>query len=144
MVAGDSALADKPFFGHRRAVEDSGMITGVGFFLKSTAFRPIPGRLRCRIGHPNESPGPARSGRYRGEHGFNEGMGGKKRHEDNRVRSLRVTRREAVTLLSALELSPFDDEILTQKLLTLVYSQAPAHDRPPRPVRDFKHHRTYD
>ena len=36
MVAGDSALADKPFFGHRRAVEDYAMITGVRFFLKST------------------------------------------------------------------------------------------------------------
>lgn len=71
-------------------------------------------------------------------------MGGDKRHRDDRVRSLRVTQREAITLLSALELSPFDDEVLTQKLLNLVYSQGPAHDRRPRPTRDFNHHRTKD
>lgn len=49
MVAGDSALADRPFFGHRRAVEDHAMITGVGFFLKSTGLR------RPRIGGNAES-----------------------------------------------------------------------------------------
>jgi hypothetical protein len=47
-------------------------------------------------------------------------------------------------LLSALELSPFEDEVLTQKLLRLVYSQAPAHDRRPRTARDFTHHRSED
>lgn len=57
---------------------------------------------------------------------------------------MRVTHREALTLLSALELSPFDDEALTQKLLNLVYSRAPAHERAPRPARDFTHHRGKD
>jgi hypothetical protein len=71
-------------------------------------------------------------------------MGREQRHEESKARSLRVTHREALTLLSALELSPFDDEVLTQKLLSLVYSRAPAHDRPPRPARDFTHHRGRD
>jgi hypothetical protein len=57
---------------------------------------------------------------------------------------MRVTHREAITLLSALELSPFEDEVLTQKLLRLVYSPAPAHDRRPRTARDFTHHRSED
>lgn len=144
MVAGDSALADKPFFGHRRAVEDPRMITGVGFFLKSTVLRHLGVRGVAESALPNGSHGPARCGSKREEEGLNTGMGGEQRHRENGVRSLRVTRREAVTLLSALELSPFDDEVLTQKLLSLVYSQAPAHDRPPRPVPDFKHHRSKD
>ncbi len=71
-------------------------------------------------------------------------MGGQPRREFDRVRSFSVTHREAVTLLSALELSPFDDEILTQKLLSLVYSPTPAHDRRPRSGHDFKHHRSTD
>jgi hypothetical protein len=71
-------------------------------------------------------------------------MGVEQHHEESRARSLRVTHREALTLLSALELSPFDDEVLTQKLLSLVYSRAPAHDRPLRPTRDFTHHRGKD
>ena len=71
-------------------------------------------------------------------------MGGEHHHDDSRARSLRLTHREAITLLSALELSPFDDEGLTQKLLSLVYSQAPAHDRRSRPGRDFTHHRSRD
>lgn len=76
--------------------------------------------------------------------GSMEIMRGEQRHDENRARSLRVTHREALTLLSALELSPFDDEVLTQKLLSLVYTRAPAHDRRPRPARDFTHHRTGD
>jgi hypothetical protein len=46
-----------------------------------------------------------------------------------------------LTLLSALELSEFDDEVLTQKLLNLVYSAQPSHGRPQRLSRDFTHHR---
>jgi hypothetical protein len=71
-------------------------------------------------------------------------MGGEPRQDEMKTRSMRVTHREAITLLSALELSVFDDEVLTQKLLSLVYSKAPAHDRRPRPVRDFTHHRNGD
>jgi hypothetical protein len=71
-------------------------------------------------------------------------MGGEQRHDESRILSLRLTRREALALLSALELSPFDDEVLTQKLLSLLYGRAPAHDRPPRPARDFTHHRGRD
>lgn len=55
-------------------------------------------------------------------------------------RSLVVDHREALTLLSAMELSPFDDEVLTQKLLNLVYSRDSSHTRPRR-ARDFTHHR---
>lgn len=57
------------------------------------------------------------------------------------MRHLRLSHREALTLLSALELSPFDDEVLTQKLLTLVYSPEPAHDRRNGRPRAFTHHR---
>ncbi len=71
-------------------------------------------------------------------------MGGEQRYDEKRSRSMRVTRREALTLLSALELSPFDDEVLTQKLLRLVYSKAPVHDRRPRPVRGITHHRSVE
>jgi hypothetical protein len=71
-------------------------------------------------------------------------MGGEPRHDEKKTRSMRLTHREAITMLSALELSPFDDEVLTQKLLSLVYSKTPAHDRRPRPVRDFTHHRNDD
>jgi hypothetical protein len=71
-------------------------------------------------------------------------MGGEQRHDEKMTRFMRVTHREAITLLSALELSPFDDEVLTQKLLSLVYAKAPAHDRRPRSVRDFTHHRSGD
>jgi hypothetical protein len=58
-------------------------------------------------------------------------------------RSLQVSHREALALLAALELAPFDDETLTQKLLDLVYREAPAHPTSARPraTRDFKHHR---
>jgi hypothetical protein len=43
---------------------------------------------------------------------------------------LQVTKREALALLAALELSPFEDEVLEQKLLSLVYTRQPDH--PPR------------
>jgi hypothetical protein len=56
-------------------------------------------------------------------------------------RTVRVSHREALTLLSALELSEFDDEVLTQKLLNLVYSAKPSHGRRQRLGRDFTHHR---
>lgn len=61
----------------------------------------------------------------------------------NHLYSLEVDHREALALLSALELSPFDDEVLTQKLLNLVYSpKTRTHSRRPRArVRDFSHHR---
>jgi hypothetical protein len=63
--------------------------------------------------------------------------------KSKRDRSLQVTGREALTLLSALELSPFDDEVLTQKLLNLVYSNKPSHEtaRRLRRTHDFTHHR---
>jgi hypothetical protein len=61
------------------------------------------------------------------------------RHDGQRT--VRVSHREALTLLSALELSEFDDEVLTQKLLNLVYSEKPSHGRPHRQGRDFIHHR---
>ncbi|HEY6635764.1 MAG TPA: hypothetical protein VI141_09155 [Acidimicrobiia bacterium] len=57
------------------------------------------------------------------------------------LRRLEVTHREALALLSALEISPFDDEVLTQKLLNLVYSRRPNHDRSRRVNRDFAYHR---
>ena len=57
------------------------------------------------------------------------------------LRRLDVTHREALALLSALEISPFDDEVLTQKLLNLVYSQRPNHPRTHRVNRDFAYHR---
>jgi hypothetical protein len=57
-------------------------------------------------------------------------------------RNLTVTHREAIALLSALELSPFVDEVLEQKLLNLVYSiQDPSHRGHPTRNRDFTHHR---
>ena len=57
-------------------------------------------------------------------------------------RSLQVSSREALALLAALELAPFDDETLTRKLLDLVYREAPAHPSSARPraTRDFNHH----
>jgi len=63
--------------------------------------------------------------------------------ESKRDLSIQVTGREALTLLSALELSPFDDEVLTQKLLNLVYSNKPSHvtARRLRTTHDFTHHR---
>ena len=57
------------------------------------------------------------------------------------LRRLDVTHREALALLSALEISPFDDEVLTQKLLNLVYSRQPNHPRTHRVNRDFAYHR---
>lgn len=60
-------------------------------------------------------------------------------------RSLEVTHREALALLAALELSPFDDEILTQKLLSLVYTDQTTHPtrhRPRKTSEFIKHHRT--
>lgn len=58
-------------------------------------------------------------------------------------RILSVTHREAIALLSALELSPFEDEVLEQKLLNLVYSaKHPSRwGHPTRNTRDFTHHR---
>ena len=47
-----------------------------------------------------------------------------------RPRALPVTHREALALLAALELSPFEEEALEQRLLNLVYSPEPSH--PPR------------
>jgi hypothetical protein len=58
--------------------------------------------------------------------------------------TLRVTRREGLALLSALELSPFDDEVLVQKLLNLVYAAQPPSTHLSshrRRARDFTHHR---
>ena len=58
------------------------------------------------------------------------------------LRRLEVTHREALALLSALEISPFDDEVLTQKLLNLVYSRQPhRHTQNRRVNRDFAYHR---
>jgi hypothetical protein len=60
----------------------------------------------------------------------------------DRLHTLEVDHREALTLLSALELSPFEDEVLTQKLLNLVYSpKTRTHTRPRAQVRDVIHHR---
>lgn len=57
-------------------------------------------------------------------------------------RSLTVTHREAIALLSALELSPFEDEVLEQKLLDIVYSnQRPDHRGRHSRRPDFTHHR---
>ena len=57
------------------------------------------------------------------------------------LQRLEVTHREALALLSALEISPFDDEVLTQKLLKLVYARQPNHPRTHRVNRDFAYHR---
>ena len=57
---------------------------------------------------------------------------------------LHVTRRESLALLSALEISPFEDEVLIQKLLNLVYTTQPSSSHPSaytRRARDFTHHR---
>lgn len=57
-------------------------------------------------------------------------------------RTLEVSHREAIALLSALELSPFEEEVLEQKLLNLVYSSQDSDHRGRRsPSRDFTHHR---
>lgn len=55
-------------------------------------------------------------------------------------RTLTVTHHQAIALLSALELSPFEDEVLEQKLLNVVYS----HPRPDVRGRrqDFTHRHT--
>lgn len=57
--------------------------------------------------------------------------------------SLSLTHREALALLAALEISPFEDEVLEQKLLSLVYTAQPAHGERKRSVRrlDFTHRR---
>ncbi|MFZ0014812.1 MAG: hypothetical protein WAL25_11940 [Acidimicrobiia bacterium] len=47
-----------------------------------------------------------------------------------RQRALQVSHREALALLAALELSPFEDEALENKLLSLVYT--PQSNHPPR------------
>ncbi|HEU4319381.1 MAG TPA: hypothetical protein VFS66_04810 [Acidimicrobiia bacterium] len=51
-----------------------------------------------------------------------------------------MNHREALALLSALEISPFEDEVLEQKLLNVVYSSQP-HTHHGRPIRrtDFIH-----
>lgn len=55
-------------------------------------------------------------------------------------RVLSLNHREALALLSALEISPFEDEILEQKLLNLVYSsQVPRHQERPTRRRDHTH-----
>lgn len=55
-------------------------------------------------------------------------------------RSLEVNDREALALLAALELSPFEDEILEQKLLNLVYSpDSHSFRRRPRYTRQTRH-----
>jgi hypothetical protein len=57
-------------------------------------------------------------------------------------RTLGVTHREAIALLSALELSPFEDEVLEQKLLDIVYAQQRPEHRGRHARRpDFTHHR---
>lgn len=69
-------------------------------------------------------------------------MHGGRKHTTSQ-RSLQVSHREALALLAALELAPFEDETLTQKLLDLVYRDAPAHPSSARPraTRDFNHQR---
>ena len=57
-------------------------------------------------------------------------------------RKLGVTHREALALLSALEISPFEDEVLEQKLLNVIYSsQSSRHPERPTRRRDFTHQR---
>lgn len=57
-------------------------------------------------------------------------------------RNLTVTHREAMALLSALELSPFEDEGLGQKLLNLIYSRQRHHPmRRARSAPDLTHRR---
>lgn len=65
------------------------------------------------------------------------------RNQTASQRSLQVSSREALALLAALELAPFADEALTQKLLDLVYREAPGHPSSARPrvTRDFDHRR---
>ena len=58
----------------------------------------------------------------------------------NTEKTLGVTHREALALLSALEISPFEDEVLEQKLLNVVYSnQAPRHEGRHTRRPDFTH-----
>ncbi len=55
---------------------------------------------------------------------------------------LELSHREALALLAALELSPFEDEVLEQKLLNLVYSpESHSFRRRPRPTKHFIHQR---
>lgn len=56
-------------------------------------------------------------------------------------KTLTVTHREAIALLSALELSPFEDEVLEQKLLDIVYTARPEHRGRHSGRSDFTHHR---
>jgi hypothetical protein len=65
------------------------------------------------------------------------------RNQTASQRSLQVSHREGLALLAALELAPFDDEVLTQKLLDVVYRDEPAHStsRRPHSARDFGHRR---
>ena len=55
--------------------------------------------------------------------------GGREYSKSERLRGLQVTGREALTLLAALEISPFEDEVLEQKLLHIVYSESATHLR---------------
>jgi hypothetical protein len=69
-------------------------------------------------------------------------MNGGRRHTASELkRSLEVSRREALALLAALELAPFEDEVLMRKLLDIVYRDDPAHSpsRRRRVIRDFEH-----
>ena len=55
-------------------------------------------------------------------------------------RVLSVTHREALAILSAIELSPFEDEVLEQKLLSLIYSSPKSRHRERQAGRrDFTH-----
>ena len=55
-------------------------------------------------------------------------------------RVLKVTHREALALLSALEISPFEDEVLEQKLLDVVYRTPDSrHQERPTRRRDITH-----
>lgn len=69
--------------------------------------------------------------------------GGGNHTASGRHRSIEVSQRQALALLAALELAPFEDEALTRKLLEVVYKQGnAAHtERRPRSNIDFAHHR---
>lgn len=66
--------------------------------------------------------------------------GGRDLSHSERRKSLEISQREALALLAALEISPFEEEELEQKLLDLVYSSRSEHLRK-RPVRtpDLRH-----
>lgn len=75
--------------------------------------------------------------------GFDSMVAMENEHTEHGIhRSLEVTNREALALLAALEISPFEDEVLEQKLLNLIYSsQSHSFRRRPRDTRHFIHQR---